>query len=67
MNLPPFVFAKAFWEAVSYIAAGIVALLVFFNVIPPDYGLPAGAILTFILAVLRFFKINPELIDKGLK
>jgi len=61
MKLPPFVYAKSFWLAVSLLASGALALLVFFGVIPADYALPAGAIYVFILAVLQFFKINPEI------
>lgn len=61
MNLPPFVYAKAFWEAVSLLIAGILALLVYFGVLPADYGLGSGVILMFLLAVLRFLKIEPEL------
>jgi len=60
-KLPPFVFAKAFWEAISFLVSGVLALLAFFHVISGDYALSAGAILLFILAILRFFKIEPEL------
>ena len=67
MNLPPFVFAKAFWEAFSLLVAGILGLLVFFGIIPSDYGLPVGTVLALILSILRFFKIDPELRAKGLK
>lgn len=66
MNLPPFVYAKAFWNAVSLILAGAFALLVFFGVLPADYAIPAAGIYSFILAVLQFFKIVPELRARGL-
>ena len=61
MNLPPFFFAKAFWEALSLLIAGILGLLAFFGIIPADYALPVGSVLGIILAYLRFFKIEPEL------
>lgn len=61
LQLPPFVFAKAFWEALSFAVSGVLALLVFFQVIPAQYGLSAGALLLIFLAVLKFFGINPEL------
>lgn len=61
MKLPPFVYALSFWKAASFLLAGILGLLVFFGVIPPQYGLEAGAVLTAILAVLEFFNIRPEL------
>lgn len=64
--LPPFVYAKAFWNGVSLIVAGALALLVYFGVLPAEYAFPAGAIYAFLLAVLQFFKINPELRAKGL-
>ncbi len=67
MKLPPFVYAKAFWKAISLVIAGVLALLVFFGIIPADYALPAAAIYSFILAVLLFFKINPELRAKALR
>jgi hypothetical protein len=67
MNLPPFVFALAFWEGMSLVIAGVAALLVFFGVIPADYALGAGGFLGIILSILRFFKVNPELRAKGLK
>lgn len=60
-KLPPFVYAIAFWRAISMLAAGVLALLVYFNVIPLDYALTPAAILAFIQAVLQFFKINTEL------
>lgn len=61
MNLPPFVYSKAFWTALSYALAGVLALLVFFGVIPPEWGLSAGALLAFFLMVLSWFGIEPEL------
>ena len=66
MNLPPFVYAKAFWEGVSLLVAGVLALLVYFGVLPGDYAYGAGAVLAFILTVLRFLKVNPEIKQKEL-
>lgn len=61
MNLPPFVYSKAFWTALSYAVAGLLALLAFFGVIPPQYALSATAVLAIFLAVLNWFGITPEL------
>lgn len=61
MNLPPFVYAKAFWEAVSWLLAGAVGLLVYFGVLPDSYAYGAATILAGILGFLKFFKITPEL------
>lgn len=66
MNLPPYVYSLAFWKAVSYVLAGVVALLVYFGVLPSQYLYDAGAILLGILAILNFLGIVPELRAKGL-
>jgi hypothetical protein len=56
----------AFWKAVSFLLAGIVALLVYYGTIPASFGYTAEAILAFILTVLQFFGIVPELRSRGL-
>lgn len=61
MNLPPFVFARAFWEGVSFLLAGVLALLAYFGYVDPSWAVPASVILTVILGVLRMFGIQPEL------
>lgn len=66
MNLPPFVYAKAFWQGVSLVIAGALALLVFFEVLPPQYLYGAAAVYAAIEAVLKFFGITPELRARGL-
>lgn len=63
--LPPFVYSLAFWKAISYIAAGIVALLVQAGVLDAKYLYDSAAILAAILAVLSFLQIHPELRAKG--
>lgn len=65
MNLPPYVYSLAFWKAISYVLAGIVALLVYFGVLPSQYLYDAGAILLAILALLNFLGVHPELRAKG--
>lgn len=60
-NLPPFVYSKAFWTALSYVVAGVLSLLVVFGVLPPQYALSAGAVLAIFLAVLNWLHIEPEL------
>lgn len=61
MNLPPYVKSLAFWKAISYLLAGVVALLVYFGVLPDTYLYGDAAILTAILAVLNFLGVVPEL------
>ena len=61
MNLPPFVYAKAFWEALSLAAGGALALLAFFGVVDPSWAVPTTVIATWIFALLRMFGIVPEL------
>lgn len=67
MNLPPFVKALAFWKGFAFLAAGVVALLAYFGVIPASDAYTYEAILAFILTVLQFFGITPELRARGLK
>jgi hypothetical protein len=64
--IPPFFYALAFWKALSFVVAGILALLVFFHVIPAQYALEAGAVLAALLSILEFFGIHPELQIKRL-
>ena len=61
MNLPPFVKSLAFWTALSWVVAGILGLLVYFEVVPATWGLPAALILSWVLALLNMFGITPEL------
>ena len=61
MNLPPFVYAKAFWEALSYTLAGVAGLLVLFGVIPAEWAISSTAILAWFLAILKLFNVAPEL------
>lgn len=60
MNLPPFVYVLKFWEALSYVIAGVLALLVVFDILPAQYAVGAAAILSAILAVLKWFDIEPK-------
>ena len=66
MNLPPFFKAKAFWEAIALVIAGVLALLVFFGILPNQYLIGAAAVYVAIEAVLKFFGIVPELRARGL-
>ncbi len=61
MKLPDFVYVKAVWEAVSYILAGVLALLVALGKLDPQWALGAGVILGWILGLLQIFDINPQL------
>jgi len=54
----------AFWKAISYILAGVVALLVYFGVLPDAYLYGNAVILMAILAILSFLGVTPELRSK---
>lgn len=66
MQLPPFVYSLAFWKALSYVLAGVLALLVYFGVLPEVYLYGDAAVLAAILAVLNVIQIKPELQSRGL-
>ena len=57
--MPPFVYSLAFWQALAYVIAALVAYFT-------DYKLEAGVLLALILAVLKIINIVPELRAKGL-
>jgi NhaP-type Na+/H+ or K+/H+ antiporter len=61
MNLPPFFYVRKFWEGVALLLSGVCALLVGAGVLPEQYLLGAGVILTFLLAALRWFGVIVEL------
>lgn len=58
--------ALAFWEAISWLGAGVLGLLVYFDKLPVEYGYSAPVLLSAILAVLGFLKVPVELRAKGL-
>lgn len=57
----------AFWKAISYVATGVIALLVYFGVLPEVYLYGNAAILAAILAVLNFLGVHPELVSRGFR
>lgn len=59
MNIPPFVYSIAFWQAVALVVSAVVAYFT-------PYKLEAAVLLAVILAVLKLFDIVPELRAKGL-
>lgn len=61
MNIPPIFKVLKFWEALSYLAAGILILLVLFGKIDPSQAWTPAAILAWILAFLKMLGIVPEL------
>ena len=61
MNLPPFVYAKAFWEALSWFLGGALALLAYFGLVSAEWALAPAALLSLFLSVLKWFDIEPEL------
>lgn len=66
MNVPPFVKSLAFWKAISHVLAGVVALLVYFGILPEVYLYGDAVILLAIIAFLNFLQIYPELRAKRL-
>ncbi len=54
MNLPPFVFSIAFWQALCYVIAALVAAFT-------SYKLEAGVLLAVALAILKLFDIAPQI------
>ena len=71
MNLPQAVYTLAFWKALTFAVAGLLALLGYFDVIPDTFVYSADALLALVLTVLNFFNIYPEiqarLLDARLK
>ena len=57
--MPPFVHSLAFWQALAYVVAALIAWFT-------PYKLEAGVLLAVILAVLKLFAIVPELRARGL-
>lgn len=66
MKYPPFVYSLSFWSAISWALAGVAGLLVYFSVLPAEYGYAAPVLLAAIQAVLKFVGITPELKSKDL-
>lgn len=58
MTLPPFVYSLNFWQALTYVAA---ALLAYFT----SYKVEAAVLLVAVLGLLKLFGIVPELRAKG--
>lgn len=59
MNLPPFVFSRAFWQGVSFVVAGILAILAMVGLIPVEWMFTADAVLAFFLGILHLVGIDP--------
>ena len=67
MNLPPYVYSKAFWEAISLLVSGLLAVLAHFGVVPTEWAVGSAVVLMVILGILRVFQIEPELRAKALE
>lgn len=61
MNLPPFVYVKAFWEALGFAVSGVLGILYVFGVVPLEWVVAPAALTSAFLAVLSFFNIEPQL------
>jgi hypothetical protein len=66
-QLPPFVYARAFWEALSVALAGLLGLGAYLGWFSPEWAVPSAVILTWALAFLRLFGIHPELMAQALE
>lgn len=66
MKYPVPFYSLAFWSAISWLLAGVAGLLVYFGVLPAEYGYAAPVLLAAIQAVLKFIGVTPELQAKGL-
>ena len=66
VDMLPWYKSLAFWKALSWLLAGVDALLVYYGVLPEVYLWSAGAILSAILSVLNALQIVPELRSRGL-
>ena len=67
MNVPPIFKSLAFWNSLSYLAAGVLGLLVLWGKLPLEDALAPAAILAWALGVLYMFGIVPELRARGYK
>lgn len=65
-GLPPIFYSLKFYEAIAFLVAGVLGLLVLYGKIPPENALTPAAILAWIIAFLRMFGIVPELRARGL-
>ena len=60
------IYSLKFWEAVAHILAGLLAIGFLLGYVPAQYALGFAAILETILAVLKFFGIEPSVRSNGL-
>lgn len=60
-ELPPIVYSKAFWEALSVFISGALGLLVFLGVVDASWAVPASVLSAWIFSLLRLFGVEPEL------
>lgn len=65
MNLPAWVYSLAFWKALTFAVAGLLALLGFFGVIPANFVISAEVLLAGVLTFLNLLGIKPELQAKA--
>jgi len=54
MTLPPFMYVLAFWQALTYVVAALVAAFT-------SYQLEAGIALAVVLAILKLWQIVPQI------
>lgn len=66
MNLPTYAYSLQFWKGLSFVAEGVLVLLVYFGVLPDSYLYGSAAILAAVLAFLNFLGVHPELQEKKL-
>ena len=61
LTIPEIFKVKAFWEALSFVLAGLLGLAVVLGKLPPEDALTPATILAWFLAVLKLFGVAVEL------
>jgi hypothetical protein len=61
VNVPPIFKSLKLYQALAYVGAGVLGLLVLWGKLPPEDALAPAVILAWILGILAMFGIVPEL------
>lgn len=61
MQLPDLFKVKAFWEALSFLIAGLLGVLFLLGVVPATWVIAPAVLLSLFLTVLKWFDIEPQL------
>lgn len=61
MTLPDIFKVRAFWEALSYLVAGVLGIGFLLGWVPASWVIAPAALLSLFLTVLKWFDIEPQL------